>query len=65
MGFFNSPVQDAIEKATSTQLVEADWATNMEIWEMINRDEDGYGDKVVGDLIGVVRKMRLRQLRVN
>lgn len=46
MGFFNSPVQDAIEEATSEKLQEPDWARIMQICDMINTTHEAPKDAI-------------------
>jgi len=50
MGFFNSPVQDAIEKATDEKQAEADWSLFMQITDTINTDADGYEYSSIRDV---------------
>jgi hypothetical protein len=42
MGFFNSPVQDAIEEATSEKLQDVDWGRILNVCDMINSDPEAY-----------------------
>lgn len=46
MGFFNSPLQDAIEEATDERRPEPDWARFMQIVDGINRQSDGPKDAI-------------------
>jgi hypothetical protein len=42
MGFFNSPLQDAIEKATDEKIGEPNWNMNMQICDAVLREPKGY-----------------------